>query len=217
MTTKAIWAETERPTLETTRLLLRPFALSDAKDVQRMAGHPLIAATTASIPHPYPDGAAEDWIGRQAEWFEQKQNVHFAITLRAHQTANQKPTPELIGCISLFGYSALHAKAELGYWIGIEHWNKGFCTEAAQSVVDYGFERMNLNKITARHIDTNPSSGRVMTKTGLTKEGVLRQDHFKNGVFHDMLIYGLTRSDRPRATATAPANATTPHTSPRNT
>lgn len=191
------WTETERPALETARLHLRPFSLSDAKDVQRMAGHPLIAATTASIPHPYPDGAAEAWIGRHAEWFEQRQSVHLAIVL--------KTTHELIGCISLFGYSAVHAKAELGYWIGVDHWDKGYCTEAAQSVVNYGFERMNLNRITARHIDTNPSSGRVMTKAGLAKEGVLRQDHFKNGTFHGMVIYGLTKSDRTPATAPAPA------------
>ena len=49
----------ERPTLETTRLVLRPFTLADASDVQRLAGARAIASTTLNIPHPYEDGMAE--------------------------------------------------------------------------------------------------------------------------------------------------------------
>jgi hypothetical protein len=52
----------QRPTLHTVRLVLRPFELAPAQDVQRLAGEKAIADTTANIPHPYLDGMAEQWM-----------------------------------------------------------------------------------------------------------------------------------------------------------
>jgi RimJ/RimL family protein N-acetyltransferase len=176
-----------RPTLTTERLVLRPFQLIDANRVQTLAGNPKVAATTASIPHPYPDGAAEAWIGGHPDLFKKGVAVQFAIIL--------KETNELIGCISLVGISKADAKAEIAYWIGFEYWNKGYCSEAAQEVVKYGFERMDLNKITSRHASINPASGRVMLNAGLKKEGVLRQEFRKDDQFLDIEVYGILRED----------------------
>ena len=52
----------KRTQLETERLLLRPFELSDAPNVREMAGDKVIADTTLNIPHPYEKGMAEEWI-----------------------------------------------------------------------------------------------------------------------------------------------------------
>lgn len=176
-----------RPTLETERLILRPFQLSDAKDVQRLAGHELIAATTATVPHPYKDGMAEEWINQHEKRFNDGTDVQFCITL--------KSTQEVIGCIDLFTITRVHQRAEMGYWVGVDHWGKGYCTEAAQAIAKYAFNELKLNKLIARHMATNPASGKVMTKIGMTKEGYLRQQIVKNSRFVDMVEYGLLKDE----------------------
>lgn len=173
----------EFPEIKTTRLLLRPFQLSDAKEVQRMAGSPSVAATTSTIPHPYLDGLAESWISKHSDWFKNGSSVDFAIELQSSQ--------KLIGNISLIIDNKNH-KAEVGYWIGEEHWNKGYCSEAMRAVIEYAFGVRGLNKITCRHMATNPASGKVMVKNGMTQEGYFKQDLYKNGQFVDMVVYGLS-------------------------
>lgn len=176
-----------RPTLTTERLILRPFMGSDASRVQLLAGDPLVAATTANVPHPYPDGAAEVWIAQHLKWFLSGHGVQFAIVV--------KTTGILIGCIDL-GIAAAHSRAELGYWIGVDFWNQGYCTEAASALVGFGFETLGLKKITSRHLSINPSSGRVMSKVGMKKEGLLRREFTKNGTSYDVEVYGLLREEQ---------------------
>ncbi len=177
----------QRPTIETRRLRLRPFVLADAARVQQLAGHADVAATTAYVPHPYPDGAAEEWIGEHAENFQRGYAVQFAIVLKA--------TDELVGCIDLVDISKQHRKAELGYWIGVPYWQQGICSEAAAALVAFGFAQLHLNKITARHMTNNPASGRVMRNAQLKHEGTLRQEFNKDGTMVDIEVYGALREE----------------------
>lgn len=173
----------EQPLLEIAHLLLRPFGLTDAPDVQRLAGAPEVADTTLNLPHPYEDGMAEQWISSQPACFESGSSIAYAITRRGDGV--------LLGAISLMEISARHRRAELGYWLGVSFWNQGYMTEAAEALVHYGFTEMGLHKITASHFARNPASGRVLQKTGMTQEGVLRQDFCKDGVYEDLVLYGL--------------------------
>ena len=174
------------PILETERLILRPFTLDDASDVQRLAGDRLIADTTGAIPHPYEAGMAEEWIATHKPEFESGKGVSFAIT--------DRNAGSLIGAISLMGMSPGH-KAELGYWIGRPFWNQGFCTEAARAVVRYAFKDLDLVRVHSSHYARNPASGRVLRKIGLRHEG-LRRCHVRNrDRLEDLEIYGLLKSD----------------------
>ncbi len=179
-------SQTQIPQLKTDRLLLRAFKLSDAKEVQRMAGSKKVFDTTATIPHPYPDGAAEEWIAKHAEWFEKNLSANWAITLDVNEN--------LIGCMSLM-ISQAHQRAEIAYWLGEEFWGKGYCTEAAAAAIDYGFKERNLNKVTSHHMAENAASGKVMIKNGMKQEGILRQHFFKNDRLHDMVFYGILKSE----------------------
>ena len=176
----------ERPTLETTRLTLRPFTVADASDVQRLAGEREIASNMLNIPHPYEEGMAEQWIATHQERYEKGELVNFAITLRVDQA--------LIGAIGL-QLTQRHASAELGYWIGKPFWNRGYCTEAAQAVVRYGFDVIGLNRLYAAYFKCNPASGRVMQKLGMRYEGCMREHVKKWGVFEDRELYGLLSRD----------------------
>ena len=70
----------EQPTLTTERLILRPFSLADAKELQKLIGDRTIADTMISIPHPYTDKMAKDWIGKRTEQYEEGKSIQFAIT-----------------------------------------------------------------------------------------------------------------------------------------
>jgi len=185
----------QRPTLTTERLLLRPFDISDAADARRLAGEREIATTTLRIPHPYPEGAAEEWIGTHQHDFDEGRGVEFAVT--------DRESGELIGSIGL-RIDRDHAHAELGYWIGKPHWGRGYATEAGRAVIDYGFRELSLRRIHAHHMAHNPPSGRVLEKLGMKPEGVLREHVFKWGDFHDCAMYGLLRSEYESEQAASP-------------
>ena len=174
------------PTLETERLVLRPFRLEDAAEVQRLAGDRFIADTTLNIPHPYKDGMAEAWISRHQPDFEGGKGVAFAIT--------RKIDGSIIGAISLMGMVKGH-QAELGYWIGQPYWSQGFCTEAGAAILSYAFSELGLVRVHARHFARNPASGRVMGKLGMQQEGVLRQHVRKWDNYEDSVLCGILKAE----------------------
>ena len=172
------------PNLTTERLILRPFRMADAADVQRLAGDYAVAATTLRIPHPYEDGMAEQWIATLEPAFEKREHIALAITVREDGA--------LLGAVGLTPDVA-NQSAELGYWIGKPYWGQGYATEAARALVRFGFERLGLNRIYAHHFAHNPASGRVLQKAGLSYEGYLPQAVRKWERFVDVVLYGVVR------------------------
>jgi RimJ/RimL family protein N-acetyltransferase len=176
----------KRPTLETERLVLRPFELGDAPRVKLLAGDRDVAAMTLNVPHPYEDGIAEKWIGSHQERFDKGEETVVAITL--------KGSGELIGAMGLI-LKVDHEKAELGYWIGKPYWGHGYCTEAARAFLRYAFTELRLNRVHAYHFHHNPASGHVLKKIGMQYEGRLRQHVKKWGQFIDNELYSILRSE----------------------
>ncbi|HNT66961.1 MAG TPA: GNAT family N-acetyltransferase [bacterium] len=174
------------PTLETARLLLRPFRLDDAADVQRLAGDWAIADTTLNLPHPYPDGAAEEWISSHQEKFDRGEALVFAIERKADSI--------LAGAIGLHQMVPGH-QAEMGYWIGKPYWQQGYCTEAGEGVLNFAFTDLGLVRVHACHFSRNPASGRVMQKLGMRHEGTRRQHVEKWGRYEDLELYGVLREE----------------------
>lgn len=175
------------PILETERLILRPLGLGDAPAVSQLAGHREIAHTTISIPHPYSVEQAQQWIAAHSSPEALLKQVTFGITTRGDG--------QLIGAVGLREINAEHSQAELGFWLGVEWWGKGYATEAARAVLRYGFLHRNLNRIYAHHMVRNSASGRVLAKIGMQHEGILRQRVRKWGVFEDVVVLAILRDD----------------------
>ena len=177
-----------QPTIKSSRLRLRPFVAADASDVRRLAGDKRIADMTLAIPHPYPEGAAEAWIASHPDSYEGGKEATFAITLM--------DSGDLLGAISLLDISREHARAELGYWVGVDHWSKGYCTEAVRRLLEFGTEELGITRFVGRCIGRNAASARVMVKAGMLPEGHLRQHMLRHGRYEDMLLFGLVLAGR---------------------
>jgi RimJ/RimL family protein N-acetyltransferase len=172
--------------LETERLTLRLFELADADTVQRLAGDEQVVHTTLNIPHPYPDGAAEEWIEHTHSAFRKGEICTLALVRKADQA--------LIGCVSL-RISRGGREAELGYWVGRPYRGQGYCTEAAREAVRYGFGALDLDHIHAAAMKSNPASWKVMRKIGMKPEEREPRHIIKSGVTVELVHYGIGRSD----------------------
>lgn len=175
-------ASKRQPVLTTERLLLRPFVLTDARDVQRLAGEWEVADTTLNIPHPYADGIAEEWIASHAPRFDGGTLAAFAVSDRR--------ASQLLGTVGL-AVNPEHAVGELGYWIGLPFWGRGYATEAVQALLHFGFMDLRLHRIQGRHFVRNPASSRVMQKVGMIYEGTLRKSVQKWEVYEDLAMYSV--------------------------
>ncbi|KMJ57270.1 acetyltransferase [Bacillus sp. LL01] len=171
--------------INTERLLLRRLKLEDADRVEELASDYELAKTTLTVPHPYPPGSAKDFIQRMMAAEEESLAV-LAIV--------EKESDSLIGIINIKQTPA-YKRGELGYWIGRPYWGKGYGTEAARAVVDYGFKELGLNKVFAGAFADNPGSWRIMEKVGMKHEGTWRQHAMRDGRFVDLAYYGLLRED----------------------
>ena len=191
----------DQPTLTTDRLTLRPFVLEDAWDVERLAGVREIADTTLSIPHPYPVGAATRWIESHPAAWAAGTGATFAII--------ETSTGKLAGTISLMDIHREHRRAELGYWIAVNRWNRGFATESSEALLAFGFEALLLHRIESRHFLRNPASGRVMQKLGMQQEGVERDWAIKGNRHESLVVYSILEPEW-RARKAQPTQATRP-------
>ena len=144
--------------LETARLQLRKPTLVDVKAIARLANDRRIAEMTRRLPHPY---AASD-------------ATHFIKTI----AAGGRDTVFLIEYErSPIGMSGLgwsqDETPELGYWLGVDFWGRGFATEAARAVIDDCFEQFDdVTKVVAGARVVNPVSRRILEKCGFQWSGV---------------------------------------------
>jgi RimJ/RimL family protein N-acetyltransferase len=175
----------DHPVLETDRLLLRPFTLADAPNVQRLAGHADVARTTF-LPYPYQANHAAAWIQHQEEDFRAGKLTNFAIERRGGG--------ELMGSVGLMLEPA-YQHGQLGYWLGVPYWGAGYGTEAARAVLTYGFDELELHRIYAAHFNSNPASGRILIKLGMVYEGRQREHYLRFNRFEDAELYGILRHE----------------------
>lgn len=171
---------TEFPRIETERLILSQLEEKDTPFIIELLQHRIFSDLTSNIPYPYTEDDAKFWLKMSKEAFEEKSGYTFGI---------RNKEGDLIGAIGL--HDREDDKAELGYWMGIPYWNKGYVTEAAKAIVDFGFKELKLNKIFATHFPHNPASGKIMQKIGMEKEALLKEHVKKDDEYFDLVMYSI--------------------------
>ncbi|MCM1104005.1 MAG: GNAT family N-acetyltransferase [Clostridium sp.] len=169
--------------LETERLILRRFVIEDADEMYRnWANDDEVTKYLTWPTHPNADvtrAVLESWTA----CYEQADYYNWGIV--------QKESGKLIGNISVVSQDKEKQSAELGWCMGKAWWGQGIMPEAAGAVVEYLFTEAGFQRITARHDQNNPKSGRVMQKIGMQYEETRKAGGRNNQGIADMVCYQL--------------------------
>ena len=144
------------PVLATARLVLRAPRRSDIKAIATLANDRRIAANTVRIPHPYGIDDAEQFI---AAANKREGEACFVITLDG-------------ASIGMCSVDLREDGPELGYWLGVSYWGRGFATEAARALIDHAFGDLEHEALISGARVNNPASRRVLEKCGFQWTGV---------------------------------------------
>ncbi|MCQ2134910.1 MAG: GNAT family N-acetyltransferase [Bacteroidales bacterium] len=158
--------------METERLILRPWLVSDAEALFKYACDPDVGLAAGWPPH---KDVAES-LSVIRTYFANDRT--WAIVL--------KETSEPIGCIGYYVHGESNIEigeedAEIGYWIAKPYWNQGICTEALRAMIDYCFNVKGFITLWSDFFVDNPASGRVMEKCGFVDTG---KENMCSHLFH---------------------------------
>ncbi len=179
--------EDERILIDGDRIYLRTLEESDADDITFHVSDPDIVRWTLLIPYPYPEDGAIQFIRMAEKSMLERSSYILGIIL--------KKSDRLIGVISLDKVDWTHRLATIGYWLGRNHWNKGYMTEATALMVRFGFKQLDLFRIEAVILEGNVRSGRVLERCGFENEGTARSRYHKDGRRFNGTLYSLLPSD----------------------
>ncbi|MBR5536321.1 MAG: GNAT family N-acetyltransferase [Clostridia bacterium] len=172
-------------TLESRRLILRPFSVEDAGAMYRnWASDPEVTKYLTWPTHTgeaITEGILREWVPH----YEEPCYYHWAIVL--------KDSGEPVGSIAVMSLDERVEKATVGYCLGRAWWHRGFMTEALNLVIDFLFNRVGLQRVEAYHDPRNPHSGAVMRKCGMTYEGTLRASDRNNRGICDACWYAILK------------------------
>ncbi len=118
-------------------------------------------------------------------------SYHFAIVCKDVCNDVRKGGRRLIGLCSLRRAAATSFSAELGYEITPDEWGRGYASEAAAALLEYGFTQLDLHRVRAACIADNLASARVMEKIGMRPEGRAREEKWFKGRWWDTLHYAI--------------------------
>lgn len=134
---------------------MRTPQIEDADAIQSIVADPRVALSTASIPHPYPEGGAKSFV-LHVQKMASRDRRNLAIIVRERN--------ELIGMV---GYQTSRMEAELAYMVSPIYWGLGYASEACKRIVAHIFEATEAKAIIARAMTDNRASEAVLRKAGL--------------------------------------------------
>ena len=173
--------------IETDRLIIRDFTFDDLETVHSLVQDPDIYKYQHWGPNSYEDtkNYIKMCIDQQSE--TPRKSFELCIT--------DKATGDFIGAIGIRIKSTSSKNADLGYWVRKDKWGNGIGTEATRGIIKFGFNDLKMNRIWATVSPENISSIRVLEKSGMKKEGLMRQDMFVRGEYRDSVLMAIILED----------------------
>lgn len=163
--------------------VLRRWRAGDLDALLRHADDPLVVrGLSERFPHPYTRADGEAFLAGRV--VDLAQPV-LAIEIDGEACGS-------IGVRHVAVGERAHA-AELGYWLGRAHWNRGVMRRVVALYVPWVMDALSLSRLQANVLDINPASARVLQVNGFAREGVLRGAIRKSGGVHDLQVFGWLR------------------------
>lgn len=175
------------PTFASHGVRLRPMRPADAAAVFRLYGD-RAALRFGFAP---PMASMEDAHALLAEIAEKARTLelfHFGVATL--------DTDEVIGHATLFHWHVPQRRAEVGYSVRSDLWNRGLGTAILSALVALAFDELGLRRLEADVDPRNLGSVRVLEKVGFVREGLLRARWDVDGELQDGLFFGLLASER---------------------
>ena len=145
---------------------LEPLAPRHAPAYQALASDARIAATTL-VPHPYPPGAAAHHVAMAARARERGEAYEFAVVA----DAGPRGGAAVVGSCVLKYVDRDEGQAEVGYWVGVPYWGRGYARAAVRRAVRFAFNDLGLGRVMAEVLESNPASARVLEAVGFEAVG----------------------------------------------
>ena len=140
--------------IRTERLLIKTPEIDDKFELTQLINDKDVIKWLSEIPFPYTLSHAEEFIERSRESVLKQESYNFMIF----------EDKKMIGGIGLREFN--NKSCQVGYWLGKKYWGNGFATEALKSILDFGFDQLNLEEIYAAYKIGNEGSIRVLNKSG---------------------------------------------------
>jgi len=174
------------PILETERLILRKVTLEDVEAMYLYGSDEEVSRYVTWNTH-QTTSDTKDFVEFILNKYKNKQVAPWGI--------EYKENGKFIGTIDYVWWQPHHQMAEIGYVLSKEYWGKGITTEAVKEIIKFGFNEMDLVRIQARCFVENIGSSRVMEKSGMTFEGIIRKGMFVKGKHQDLKMYSILREE----------------------
>jgi ribosomal-protein-alanine N-acetyltransferase len=169
------------PTLTTERFILQQIFPEDQQFIFEGLSHPDITRFYG-VKYDSFESAK-----RQMDWYEKNLEENTGCSWKIVD----KTSGEKIGVVAYYYFKQEHKKAEIGFWIFPQHWNKGIVTETIKAVIGYCRKEKGIHRLEAFVEEGNEASSRVLEKLGFICEGKMYECEIKDGRFINLFIFGL--------------------------
>lgn len=173
--------------IETKRLLLKPYSMEDLEDYYSLMSNPIVWTYSTNTPH--------------ENILQSEQQLKEILTRYEHSCIGfyalfEKTENVYIGEAGILSINRIADRCVIGYNLLPDYWGKGYATEIAKSLIEYAFDELQVERVEALAHKSNMASCKVLEKSGMYLDGLLRHFAKIRGNYEDVCYYSIISSDR---------------------